>query len=336
MISLLVISSEKGSGKTAVSAGLGKYLISSRRKVGFLKPAIVDSQNRPEPGADRDAEFMKQLFHLKEAAGTINPVLGDQSQLQSNLKEALAKVSGGKDVVIIESPTTQNQVAFRMAEVLNARVVAIESYAPGLARVASRYRNFGDKLLGMVINKVPRNRLESVRNEVSSQLSKAQISLLGVLPEDRTLTALTIGELATHLQGEIISGAEKSAGLIENVMLGAMCVDPGPEYFGRKANKAVVIKSERPDMQMAALETSTRCLILTGGEEARPVVRQQAADKGIPIILVRDNTTSVATSIEDALSSARFNQEDKLPVITRLMESYFDFQALDRGLGPLG
>jgi len=116
-------------------------------------------------------------------------------------------------------------------------------------------------------------------------------------------------------------------------MLGAMCVDPGPVYFGRKANKVAVLRGDRPDMQMAVLETSTRCLVLSGETAPNPSVLYQAEDKKIPVILTKDDVSSVVTNIEDALAKTRFNQENKLPKLTEIMEQNFNFEAMYKGLG---
>ena len=156
---------------------------------------------------------------------------------------------------------------------------------------------------------------------------------MGILPEDRVLLSLTIGELAEHVQGEILNCADKSAELVENLMLGAMTVDPGPVYFGRKANKAVVVRGERPDMQLAALETSTKCLVLSGGVSPIHTVLRRAEDKGVPIILAKGDTISVVNSIERILGKARFNQVEKLPRLSEIMEQQFNFQAVYKGLG---
>jgi BioD-like phosphotransacetylase family protein len=124
--------------------------------------------------------------------------------------------------------------------------------------------------------------------------------------------------------------------LVENFMLGAMIVDPGPDYFGRKANKAVAVRGERPDMQLAALETPTKCLVLSGGVSPIHAVLRSAEDKGIPIILTKSDTVSVVNSLELALGKPRFNQEKKLPRLIEIMEQQFDFKALYKGLGLVG
>ena len=94
-----------------------------------------------------------------------------------------------------------------------------------------------------------------MEKQVSPLFNNAGIPVLGEIPEDRALLTITIGEVAAAIQGEILNNAEKSPELVENIMLGAMSVDSGLEYFGRKGNKAVIVKNDRPDLQLAALET---------------------------------------------------------------------------------
>lgn len=111
-------------------------------------------------------------------------------------------------------------------------------------------------------------------------------------------------------------------------MVGAMCVDSGLVYFGRKANKAAVIRSDRPDMQLAALETSTRCLVLSGGDTPMYSVINKAEKKGIPIVLTESDTKTAVAEIEDALSQVRLAQAKKLPRLVELVRQHVDLEAL--------
>jgi len=336
LVALYVTSLERGSGKTTICAGLGKHLLSDGKKIGFFKPVIADNKDSPIESIDSDTAFIKRLFALEEPIDLLCPVFSDESKLTNRIKEAYVKVSQGKDVVIVEGVSEQSQASHGMVETLDARVIIVEGYSKELLKAIGSYKDFGRYLLGVVLNKVPRSRVEHVRGEMSTQLTKAGANILGVLPEDRALFALTIGELVERIQGELFSGAEKSVELVENLMLGAMGVDPGPQYFSRKNNKAVVVRSERSDMQLAALETSTRCLVLTGNTAPNPAVVYRAEEKNVPIILARDDITTTVTNIQDALGNARFNQENKLPKLTEIMEKHFGFQTVYKGLGLAG
>ena len=318
MIVFYVTSSEKAAGKTTLCAGLGRYLLGADKKVGFFKPIIADGEKQAEM-SDNDAAFMKQVLALAEPA------------------ESLSQASEGKDAVIVEgilgqSPSdSTSQAAYEMAKTLNARVVIVEAYSTKTSDAPNidNYKGFGDNLLGIVLNKVPESRLSQAHEEISARLGEAGVKVLGVLPEDRTLFAITVGELADSIQGKILNNAEKSTELVENLMLGAMVVDSGLEYFDRKTDKAAVVRGDRPDMQLAALETPTRCLVLSGSTET-PIynVRQKAEDKGIPIILTENDTGTVVARVENVLSKARFNQEKKLPKLAEIIEQHLDLQSV--------
>jgi len=322
---LYITSPESGNGKTTICAGLGKHLLDDGKKIGFFKP-IVGSKPKD---TDDDAAFMKGILALAEPVEQISPVFGNEDELKKGIKEAYGKISAGKDVVLIEGISDQGQAVGNIADALDARVIIVADY---WAEIADNTKNYGQRLLGVILNKAPKNRLESVPQDTAARLAKEGTGVLGVLPEDTALLAPTIAELAGYINGEIVSNAEQSGGLVENLMLGAMSVDSGLDYFGSKDNKAAIIRGERPDMQMAALETSTRCLVLTGDTAPQPVVLSRAEDKNVPIILTADDNSTVADKIEDALGSTRFNQEGKLPRLDEVLEQHLDLAAVSRGL----
>jgi len=342
LAALYVTSPQAGAGKTLVCAGLGRQLKTDGKKVGFFKPMVADIKTTAKKSADSDTAFLKRILALKEPAGSLCPVITGQGKLAAKVKQAYGKVSAGKDVVLVEGVWRQRpgakpiETSYEIVEALKAKVIIVEGYSPEFskAKLLGRYGDFGERLLGIVVNKVPQSRLAVVSEQLSSQ--GGEVNILGVLPEDRLLFGLTVGELAERVQGEIINDAQKSAELVENFMLGALTANPGPDYFGRKANKAVLLKADRPDMQLAALETSTRCLVLSGDVPPIYAVRQGAVDKGIPIIITRGDTASVVNSLEQALDKAKFNQEKKLPRLAEIMKQQFDFPALYKGLNLAG
>ena len=332
MVALFVTSPEPRSGKTMICAGLGKRFVSDGKRTGYFKPRI-GAGDATARDTDHDAGFMKHLLALEEPAELLCPVLSGGRNLTAGIKKAYATVSRGEDIVIVEGVSGQSQFSRSIVEALDAKVIVIESMSIKPVETAGSYKEWGKRLLGVVVNKVPRSRLERISAEASAAFEKSGVNLLGVLPEDRMLLALTVGELAGHIRGTILSSAEKSAELVENFMVGAKCVDPGPVYFGRKANKAAVIESERPDMQIAALATSTRCLVVSGSTAPIPVVLRGANEKSVPVVHTTNDIKTIVTSIEDALAGTRFNQEGKLPRLIEILEQHFDFAGVYNGLG---
>jgi BioD-like phosphotransacetylase family protein len=333
LAALYITSPQAGAGKTLVCAGLGRHLKSQGKKVGFFKPLVAAIKSKE--AADSDAAFIKRILSLKEPVEDLCPAIGGEGNVAKKVKQAYAKVARGKDVVIIEGiwrrrPGAQPiESSYEIARALEAKVIVVEGYSPDLLRIkfADKYRGFGQDLFGIVINKVPLARMEAVRGLGG---------VVGIIPEDRTLLSLSIAELAELTEGKIVNKAGKPSELVENYMLGALGVDSGLDYFGRKIDKAVVVKSERPDMQLAALQTPTKCLVISGDGEPIYEVLKSAEDKGIPIIVTGENTVSIIDSIEQALGMTKFNQSEKLPRLAEVVKQQFDFKALYQGLGLVG
>jgi uncharacterized protein len=300
---LYVVAVEKGAGKTAVCAGLAVNLLNSGRKVAYekLQPGGVT-------GTDNDAGFMKKIAGLADGSKGADIVLAEAA---AGLK---ANDSASKSV-------------YKAAKDAKAKVVAVEAYSDKAPDYTDAYKGFGESLLGVIINKVPQSQLKRVKEEAAQRFTGAGIKVLGVIPENRVLLAITVGELAGAIEGTIISNPEKSGELIENYMLGAMVVDSGLNYFERKNNKAAVVRQDRPDMQLAALETSTACLVLSGSKNP-PIynVLNKAAGKNIPIISTGTAVNDIVTDIEKALSQARLDQEKKLTKLGDIVKQNLDMK----------
>ncbi len=311
MVALYVVSAEEAAGKTAVCAGLAKNLMNDGKKVGYLNPQAAEKSS-----SDGDIDFMRQILGSDDVVNAPD-------------------VFHGRDVVLVEgivgasADDAMSRDNYGAAKEMNARVIAVEAYSGQASSYIDIYKGFRDSLLGVVLNKVPVSQLKRVHDEASKQFGADGIKVLGVLPEDRVLLAITVGELADSIQGKILNNADKSGELVENFMLGAMVVDSGLDYFGRKSNKAAVVRQDRPDMQMAALETSTRCLVLSGSQEP-PIynVLQKAENRGIPIIATENATSDIVSSIEEALSKARINQDKKLPKLAEIVKQHLNLQAV--------
>ncbi len=308
---LYVVSVEAAAGKTAICAGLAGNLLNDGKKVGYLKPQVVEKD-----GSDSDIVFMKQILGLEDAVNAPD-------------------VIKGRDVVLVEASLgpaaddAASKATCGAAKEMKAQAIVVEAYSGEASKYADVYKGFGESLLGVIINKAPESKLKQVKEDAAAQFGTAGINVLGVIPENRLLLAITVGELAESIQGKILNNAEKSAELVENYMLGAMVVDSGLDYFGRKDNKAAIVRQDRPDMQLAALETSTQCLVLTGSSEP-PIynVLQKAEARGIPIIATETGAKEIVAGLEDVITGARLNQEKKLSRLADVVKQNLDITAI--------
>ena len=310
---LYVVSAEASAGKTAICAGLAINLMNEGKKAGYLKLQVAEKD-----GSDSDIVFMKQILGLTDAVNAPD-------------------VIQGRDVILVEAMLGQtaddavSKDTYGAAKEMKARAIAVEAYSGKASGFIDVYKGFGENLLGVIINKVPESQVKRVKDEATAQFGAAGINMLAVIPENRVLLAITVGELAESVRGKILNNPDKSGELVENFMLGAMVVDSGLDYFGRKNNKAAIVRQDRPDMQLAALETSTKCLVLTGSpDESGPAynVLQKAEARGIPIITTETEAKDIIASLEGTLMSTRLNQEKKLSRLAEVVKQNLDIKAL--------
>jgi BioD-like phosphotransacetylase family protein len=308
---LFIVSAEAGAGKTAISAGLASNFLNDGRKAGYLKP-----QATAGGGTDSDIAFMKQIPGLAVGANVTDLVKENDIVL---VERSLGPDNG--DAVSRETHAAARE--------MKAKVIALETYSGQPSRFTDVYQGFGGDLLGVIINKVPESLLKRERDAAGERFGGAGIKALGVIPENRLLLAITVGQLAESIGGKILNQTEKAEELVENFMLGAMIVDSGLGYFGRKSGKAAIIRQDRPDMQLAALETATTCLVLSGSEKP-PLynVMYKAENRGIPIISTVTAVGDIVTQIEDTALKTRLNQARKLTRLAELIKQNLDIKVL--------
>jgi hypothetical protein len=121
--------------------------------------------------------------------------------------------------------------------------------------------------------------------------------------------------------------------LVEHLMVGAMSVESALSYFRRKPNKAVITGGDRPDIQLAALETSTKCVILTGNLHPSPIILGRAEEVGVPMVLVRQDTLTAVEVIERFFGKTRFHLEKKVRRFDEMLADRFDYERLYTVLG---
>jgi len=354
METVLVISAETFSGKSAVCITLGQRMRRDGFKVGYMKPICLRVRRAEDATFDEDTAFVRQVFEMKEPLEQVCPVMltprllegilkgEEQPDYPQRLQEAFGVVSQGKDLMLLEGPNDWSEgtilglPAPKVASLFDARILMVSSFH-SLMEVdnilAVREAMAGRDFIGVVLNTVPRARLDTARQLVRPFLEEKGIPVLAVLPQDPVLCAVSVAELAEHLNAEILCCPDHGDDLVETMMVGAMSVDSALSYFRRQPNKAVITGGDRVDIQLAALETSTTCLILTGNMRPNPLIVTRAEEQGVPLLMVSGDTMTTVRRAEELFGRARFRQTSKIERFESLLESHFDFGRFYQALG---
>jgi BioD-like phosphotransacetylase family protein len=100
--------------------------------------------------------------------------------------------------------------------------------------------------------------------------------------------------------------------MIERFCVGAMDVEHALRVFRGIPRKAVVTGGYRTDIQLAALETDTVCLVLTGGVSPNEIILARAREKGVAILTVPEDTMTAVERFEHLLGRIRIREPEKI------------------------
>ncbi|HUN23020.1 MAG TPA: DRTGG domain-containing protein [Anaerolineales bacterium] len=354
MKSLYVTSVERFSGKTATCLALGKRFIADGYHIGYLKPLSLDPWWLSGRLADEDAVFAKEILNLPSEPWDLSTVVVTpqilRSQLQTteprdlmaDVQAAAEREAAGKDILLLEGGGSLREgyvmgvPSPSVAHTLGSDVLAIVKYRDEvrlLDDALAAHTRLGSRLLGLLINRVSAEAEEFVTQTAIPYLEANGMPVFGVLPEVRALTALTVGELIDLLGAEVLTLEFDPEVLVENVTVGAMNADAALRRFRQQLNKGVITGGDRTDIQLAALETSTRALILTGNLRPSPLVVKQANEFGVPVLLVRSNTIETIEKIEATFGKTRLGQPVKLQQYEQLLNRHMDWGRFYAKLG---
>ncbi|TYO94690.1 phosphotransacetylase family protein [Desulfallas thermosapovorans] len=341
----LFIMGNADSGKTAVTLGLAQKFKELGHRVGYFKP--IDNGRKTATGKmpGGDAVLMKNVLGLEATLGEINPVKAGPSYLagadssfnMQEIKKAYEEAARNCDIMLIEGavhPYVLSAVGLdsvTLAGELNAPVITVQKvhddYSLDMAVFYNRYVTGRQvTLLGTVFNNVQRQMLAKTEGIFCPAMEQAGFKTLGIIPSRPEISSPTVDAYRETLGGEVLVGNEHMDRLVEDVVVGAMTMDSALAYFRRSANKAVVIGGDRSDLALAALETHTSALILTGGLYPDVRVLARAGEKGVPVILAYQDTYTVIEMIGQVARHLKPSDREGIAITLDNINQYCQWQ----------
>lgn len=352
MKSLYIGSTARYSGKSLITIGIGLKLKRDGYRVGYFKPLGKIPVTTDNSVVDYDAEYMKQVLGLDDPLEVMSPVVltrdlvarglrGEVEGMRNKVKDAYEQVCRDKDVVLIGGSRGLAEGAFlgisglSLIKALNTSALIIDPYQEEVCVdcLIAAQGVLGDRLVGVVLNRVAPKGMEYVREMITPFLEHKGFDVMGIFPQDRVLDSISVRQLNEVLNGRVLCCEDKLDELVERFSIGAMDVDSALTYFQKTPNKAVITGGARSDIQLAALETSTKCLILTGDQMPNDVIIGRARMAGVPILIVKSDTLTTVERFESVLGRTRIRGEKKLQRAIDLMDQHFDYQKLYKKLG---
>jgi BioD-like phosphotransacetylase family protein len=284
MSSFVIVAPEALSGKTTVAVALGRRFKDEGRSVALVRLA-------GNGYAEADAGLYARLaFNDRRRPGPVGP------------QEAATDA----DITLVEASAGDPR---GLTEPLGARALVVAAYADPLsADLPSYCRALGDSCVGIVITRVPRRRLEATR--AAAQGTGAR--LVGLIPEDRTLAAPSLAAIAEALEAETTFLDSAGESVIDRPIISSISADPAQGYFAQHNPNAVIVRGDKPDQQLGALNAGAPCLIVTGGLPLLSYVQQRVEEEGIPILATRYDTVAAVQRLEALYAATPFSGQAKV------------------------
>jgi uncharacterized protein len=348
MSPLLFTSNQPFSGKSSLCVGIGSILMGRGMKVGYMKPMGTLPVKVGDVITDEDAHYISKIFCMKNDLADISPVILSEdsyrkflkgNNLSGNFLEKISKafnnIKQEKDIVLLEGAKSIEDglsLGISSREICNkikAKTIVIFKYWPEIIEQVLFYKEYlNNNFGGIIINLIPEESIVYVKDFILPYLSNKKINVFGCVTSDKVLSSVSIKEMARHLDGKILSAKNKLDELVETFMLGAMGQEQALKFFRMKTNKAVITGGDRADIQLAALETNTRCLILTGNFQPSSVVLGRAEEIGVPIILVKFDTLTTIEKLNVVIGHAGFHEFKKIDKIIQITKEFIDIEGL--------
>ena len=337
---------------------LGTSDEAERKAAGLVTGADPSSSTSAEAAApgelvlDADVRFVGDILglgpdqllpslHLSDPSTAREKLLSgdlDAGQVLARLQDQLA--SGNDQITLLETAGSFSEGLLyglslpQLAHQLQAPVVLVHPWtdARSVDPLLEAYGQLGSLLAGVVLNGVAPEAVAGLLEAEVPALERLGIPVLGVMPRSPLLRSVTVEELARRLQARVLCCRERLDLLVETLSIGAMNVNSAMEFFRRRRNMAVVTGADRTDIQLAALEASTQCLILTGAGEPLPQLISRAEELDVPLLKVDHDTLTTVEVIERTFGHVRLNEAVKATYAFRLVEEHCQFDRLDARL----
>lgn len=333
-----------GAGKTSICVALALELRDQGLRVAFFKPVGYGGEGRE----DDDGVLFQQLLGLNTPLNDIVPFKSspmylwryeESSGYIERVREAFAQVTREADVAVIEGALSPYHMAslgldiVSMNHLLDPLVLTVQRAINDLSidltlHYHDYFRAFQLNSAGVILNQVPRTLQDKASGLYSRVLADKGVKVLGIIPERLEIALPRVLEFSQLLEAEVLSSEDRLSNPVEDIVVGAMGLESAIRYFRRGQNKAVITGGDRADLALAALQTSTSVIILTGGLYPHVRVIAKAEEKGVPVLLTSRDTLAVVELVRSIARKIRPSDEHTLEIIRENFREHCDHQRL--------
>jgi uncharacterized protein len=347
---ILLSSTKGGSGKSVIAIGLFLTLKEKGINPGYFKPIGDKMSLEPKSKTDKDVSVISAVVARKFSKEEICPqffnpdlfldeVLPEETEgIMQKIKDAYESIKSKTDYMIIEGNHSGYQYRVinlddtRMAKEFGASIIICAPIGDDddlndIVGLYDFYKGLGLEVAGVILNGTNEMAFARIDKYHKPLLEKRGITVIGGLKESRQLAKPTVAEVLDAVSAKLLAGnfVKVKNNLIDGFMIGAMSAETALSYLRKGINQCVITGGDRSDVALAALETNTALLILTGGIEPAPFILGVAEEKGIPVALAVNDTFTVSEQIRKINTHI---QPNEIILCKEQVDKYIDFDKI--------
>lgn len=311
-------------GKTTSTLGLVHALRQRGLNVGYCKPVGQKALRFGDYFADKDAVLFADFMNFEAQPDLHSPViLGKgatkafldnpaQYSFTNKVVKASKILQQRHDVVVYEGTghpgvgSVVNLSNAKVAELLGAGMImvveaGIGSTIDSLDLNLSVFEQKKIPIIGVIVNKAIRSKIDDVRYYVGRKLEERGIRLLGIMPYEEELGLPLMGTVCSAIKGKVLYNKEYMTNRVEGMLAGSL-IDY--DSIQKSKNHLLVVSVNRLEDALKKLESVNKRL--------GPAENQENPLAGI--ILTGKN--------ELPESAVSYFEEHKIPVIMSMMDTY--------------
>ena len=358
MKKVFVAATRQNDGKTTVSIGLLHAFQKRFSSVAYMKPVGQHYKLIDDMKIDKDAVLFGETYGFKDKFSLMSPIAvpqgftekyiagGRRIDLIGKVKKAYTSLSKGKDFMLIEGTghagvgSVFDLSNADVAKELGAKVilVALGGIGRSIDEIMLNKALFelkGVELAGVIVNKVRPEKYDKVSPLIEKGLKAHGVNVLGMIPFVNMLIKPTIRGIARDLNAKLLSGKSSLYNIVEKCVIGDMLPHDALDAFS--VNTLLIVPANREGLVMTALCGNmlgseviyyVSGIVFTGGIKPHPKILNLIKRTQIPLLLVEDDSFTVASKINQMLVKVESDESEKIKKAQSLVEQYVDIDQI--------
>lgn len=352
---IFIAATEQNTGKTTTSLGLYAALRKNFRRIGFIKPVGQRFIEFEGKSVDEDSVLIRQTFGTQVPIEDMSPIAvepkftrryidhANHDSLVRRIQDSFDRAAWEKDFAIVEGTghagvgSVFDLSNARVARLVHSKVILVTP--AGIGRPideAAVNKALFDKenveVIGVVMNKVLPEKLESITDTARRGFERLGLELLGVIPRDNMLEQSTLEQICEDIRGTFLHRGRHDRNRVAHVRIGAM--SSANVFHGAKENTLLVVPGDRENIVLLALRRATEeafpfCgIVLSDDIEPARGLMQKVCESPLPVVASPLDSYSIASRILSTNVKTLPGDTEKIARIQELVGSHVNIHRI--------